>query len=101
MKAQGLTPAIDGGTAGTQSGRTTPAANSFNGVTYSTINTERWLGSIQNGTYLQYSLPDELTAQFEVKGYRLHSLSIGDYNKDRAPRSPMPAWAGSAPISTT
>ena len=89
VKAQGLTPAIDGGTAGTQSGRTAPAANAFNGVTNSTSISERWLGSIQNGTYLQYSLPDELTAQFEVKGYRLHSLSIGDYNKDRAPRS----WA--------
>lgn len=90
VKAEGLTPTIDGGTSGTQYHRDYGPAVAFNGVTYSSNNGfERWLGSIQNSTYLKYGLPDALTRQFSVKGYRLHSLSLKDFNEARAPRS----WA--------
>ena len=90
VKAEGLTPTIDGGTSGTQYHKDYGPAVAFNGVTYSSNNRfERWLGSIQNSTYLKYGLPDALTRQFSVKGYRLHSLSLMDFNEARAPRS----WA--------
>ena len=93
VKAAGCTPVIDGGTGGTGQGvqynSSYGPAKAFDGITYSPDETTRWLGSIQNGTYLLYALPDDYPYIFQLQGYRLHALSIGNYNKDRAPRS----WA--------
>ena len=82
---------IDGGKTGSDSPAQTHssyvAAKAFNGVTYSTSDSERWLGSIQNGVYLRYAMPDDYTSPFLLRGYRLHALSCSWYNTDRAPRS--------------
>ena len=91
VKAAGCTPVIDGGKTGSDSPAQTHssygAAKAFDGVTYSTSDSERWLGSIQNGTYLRYAMPDDYTSPFLLRGYRLHALSCGWYNTERAPRS--------------
>ena len=94
VKAAGLTPVIDGGTFGYHyPNATLNPTNAFNGVTYSTSTSARWLGSIQRGTYLRYALPDGFPATFVVEAYRLHSLSSDPGNisnaRARAPRS----WA--------
>lgn len=89
VKAQGLSPIIDGGAAGTEYYEANGPEIAFDGVTYSDRYQDRWLGCIANGTYLKYGLPDELTKQFSVSGYRLHSLSTSTAYKERAPRS----WA--------
>ena len=91
VKAAGCTPVVDGGKTGSDSPAQTHssygAAKAFNGVTYSTSDSERWLGSIQNGVYLRYAMPDDYTSPFLLRGYRLHALSCGWDNTDRAPRS--------------
>ena len=90
VKAAGLSPVIDGGTSGVQYyGNTLSPAKAFDGKTYSTVDNDRWLGSIQNGTWLRYALPDGFSPSFTVFSYRLHSLSTGTAANDRAPRS----WA--------
>lgn len=89
VKAAGLTPTISGGTSGTHYHASCAPAKAFDGVTYSTDYTRRWLGNIKAGTYLQYGIPDGLPLDFIVRAYRVHTLSCGDYNKVRAPRS----WA--------
>ena len=89
VKAAGLTPTISGGTSGTHYHASYAPAKAFDGVSYSTDYTWRWLGNIKAGTYLQYGIPDGLPLDFIVRAYRVHTLSCGDYNKIRAPRS----WA--------
>ena len=90
VKAAGLSPVIDGGTSGVQYySNTLSPAKAFDGKTYSTVDNDRWLGSIQNGTWLRYALPDGFSPSFTVFSYRLHSLSTGAAANDRAPRS----WA--------
>ena len=90
VKAAGLSPVIDGGTSGVQyNSNTLSPAKAFDGKTYSTVDNDRWLGSIQNGTWLRYALPDGFSPSFTVFSYRLHSLSTGTAANDRAPRS----WA--------
>ena len=90
VKAAGLSPVIDGGTSGVQyHSNTLSPAKAFDGKTYSTVDNDRWLGSIQNGTWLRYALPDGFSPSFTVFSYRLHSLSTGTAANDRAPRS----WA--------
>ena len=91
VKAAGCTPVIDGGTGGTGSTAQYHSSygpeKAFDGITYSTDHTTRWLGSIQNGTYLLYALPEEYSSPFQLQGYRVHTLSIGDYAQERSPRS--------------
>ena len=91
VKAAGCTPVIDGGTGGTGSTAQYHSSygpeKAFDGITYSRDETTRWLGSIQNGTYLLYALPEEYSSPFQLRGYRVHALSIGDYAKERSPRS--------------
>ena len=90
VKAAGLSPVIDGGTSGVQyNSNTLSPAKAFDGKTYSTVDNDRWVGSIQNGTWLRYALPDGFSPSFTVFSYRLHSLSTGAAANDRAPRS----WA--------
>ena len=91
VKAAGCTPVVDGGTGGTgstaQYHSSCGPAKAFNGITYSTSDSERWLGSIQNGVYLRYAMPDDYTSPFLLCGYRLHALSCGWDNTERAPWS--------------
>ena len=81
VKAAGCTPVIDGGTGGTGSTAQYHSSygpeKAFDGITYSTDHTTRWLGSIQNGTYLLYALPEEYSSPFQLQAYRVHTLSCG------------------------
>ena len=85
VKAAGCTPVIDGGTSNTHYLSSCPPANAFDGITFATDNSYRWLGNLQKNAYLKYAIPDDFQMPFQIRGYRVHALSAGDYWRDRAP----------------
>ena len=85
VKAAGCTPVIDGGTSNTHYPSSCPPSNAFDGITFATDNSYRWLGNLQKNTYLKYAIPDDFQMPFQIRGYRVHALSAGDYWRDRAP----------------
>lgn len=84
------TPVISGGSAGAQYHSSYGPEKAFDGVTYSSDESMRWLGDMSKGTFLQISWPD--TGEYPpviLSSYKLHGLSVGSYAWERSPT----AWS--------